>query len=633
MDVETAKQIFSAGKYLEQDGKIEQAIACYQQATRLDPENYQYHYQLGSILYQQGLIEEAILSFQQAIAVNPNHSWSHHTLGEVYALQADFITAIKYYQQAIELNPEFAWSHYNLGRIFHQQKQYAAARSCYEQAIALDSNFDWSHYFLAELLIASPEAETAVEHYYKAIELNPNFYEAYYQLARYQQNQGKFESAAKYYYQGLKINQQEYNCYYHLGETLIQLKRFTEAISCYESAIALQPNNLQSYFYLGKTLIAQGEKALAAYRRAAQNRSPKFQVNLEIGLAQAWQQLEQFSQSIECCQNAIKTDPTEEIPFKILQYIPTETEAVERIITFYQQIGNSHQTCPLLWGNLGDLLTKQSRIEEAIDCYRTSNYENAILKNPQLIKLDWQKNKQNAPDFIIIGATKCGTTSLFTYLNQNPQVLAPHKKEINFFNDNFNLGVSWYLAHFPAIADLSEFVTGEASPFYIYDQQVITRVKQLFPDVKLIAMLRNPIDRTISEYYHAVNRGLEKRTLDELIDLEKKRLIISSRNKALEKFGYLLNSIYVEKIAQWMNEFPAENILIIKSESFFVDTATVMQEVCQFLGISAPTLEEHIAHNVGTYPPVSADIRQKLQDFFLPYNQELEQYLGRKFNW
>ena len=400
-----------------------------------------------------------------------------------------------------------------------------------------------------------------------------------------------------------------------------------------KTRFALQENNLQSYFYLGKALIGQGEKAIANYRHAAKERSSMFQVNLEVGLAQAWQQLEKFSQSIECCQNAIKIDPTAQIPFNILQYIPTKESEFERIIAFYQQIGKSNQACPLLWGNLGDLLTKQSRIQEAIDCYCTGNYENAIIKNSELAELDWQHNKQKSPDFIIIGATKCGTTSLFSYLNQHPQVLSPHKKEINFFNHHFDLGTPWYLAHFPAIADEPEFITGEASPFYIYDEQVITRVKQLFPDVKLIAMLRNPVERTISEYYHAVNHGLEKRTLDRLINIEKRQLATLSRSQAMQNFGYLLNSIYVEKIAKWMNEFPAENMLIIESESFFQDTGSIMKEVYQFLGLPDQESDRHIRYNVGTYPSVAEDIREKLREFFIPYNRELEEYLGRKFSW
>ena len=633
MDVEAAKQIFDAGKHLELEGKLEQAIACYRQATKLHPENYLYHYQLGTILRQQDKLELAAKSFRLAVAINSNDSWSYHALGEISTKQQDFTSAIKSYQQAIAINPEFSWSHYNLALILQQQKQLKSAQYHYERAVKLDGEFFWSHYFLAEILTEFKQSQAAIAHYQEVVRLNPQFYEAHYLLARHLQQQGDLEAAAQYYYRGIELNRADYNCYYYLGETLIQLQRFSEAISCYEAAISLQPNNLQAYFYLGRALIDQGEEAIAKYRSLAQEKSRVFQINFELGLAQAWQQLGKFSNSIKCCQRAIKIDPTAELPFRIFQYIPLDTAEIEPVITFYQQIAKANQTCPLLWGNLGDLLTKQSRITEAIDCYRTSCYENALVKNPQLAELDWQHDKQKAPDFIIIGATKCGTTSLFSYLNQHPKILSPHKKEINFFNRNFELGIPWYLAHFPAIADSPEFITGEASPFYIYNQQVIARIKQLFPEIKLIAMLRNPVERTISEYYHAANHGLEKRSLEEIIEIEKERLIVNSRSKAMQHFGYLLNSIYVENIAKWKDNFSAENILIIQSESLFQDTASVMEKVYQFLGISYQSSNQLIPYNVGTYPPIAPETKQKLQEFFIPFNQELEVYLERKFNW
>lgn len=631
MDVEAAKQIFSAGEHLEQEGKIEQAIACYQQAINLHPTSYLYHYRLGMIFHQQGELERAKKCFNKAIALNSNDSWSYYALGEIAAKQ-DLDCAIQYYQQAIKLNPNFSWSHYNLGLIFQQRKDLKSAKYHYQQAVKLDANFFWSHYFLAEVLTNLKDDSTAIYHYQEAVRLDPQHYRSCYYLARHLQKQNQLQRATKYYYLAIQLNQKDYNCYYHLGQILIQLQKYTEAIKCYEAAIELQPSNIQSYFYLGKALIAIGENAIADYQSLVNSKSKQFQINFNLGLAQAWQVLGKFSYSIKCCQTAIRIDPTAELPFRILQYISIDTKDIERVISFYQQIANNHQTNPLLWGNLGDLLTKQTRITEAINCYRTCCYQKAIIKNSELAKFDW-KHKQKSPDFLIIGATKSGTTSLFAYLDRHLQVLAPPKKEINFFNRNFEMGVPWYLAQFPAIADLPEFITGEASPFYIYREQVIYRIKQLFPNIKLIAMLRDPVERTISEYYHAVNHGIEKRSLETIIKIEKKRLIVDSRNKALQHFGYLLNSIYIDKVAKWRDNFPAENILIIKSESFFEDIPTIMKQVYQFLGISYQSQEQYIPYNVGTYPPIAIETKQQLQEFFIPYNRELEEYLGRQFDW
>lgn len=631
MDVEAARQIYSAGEHLEQAAKLEQAVACYRQAIELHPEYYHYHYKLGEILRQQAKVEQACQCYNRAIALNPNDSWSYYALAEVAATEDKISVAVEYYRQAIALNPNFPWSHYNLARLYEGQNDLETAKTYYERAIDLEPDFVWSHYFLAEILTKIKADSAAIAQYQQVIELEPKFYRAYYQLARHLQQEGRLETAVEYYRQGIKLERSDFNCYYFLAETLIQLNRGKEAIYYCETAIELQPNNLLPYYLLGLILLGAGERAIADYRLAA-NKSAVFQVNLALGLAQAWQQQGKLSKSVECCQQAIEIDPTAEMPYRILQYISLDSSEIEQAIAFYQQMSRSAKISPLLWGNLGDLLTKQNRISEAIDCYRKSCYYNTIKNNPSLAKFNWQQQAQ-APKFIIVGASKSGTTSLFFNLSQHPQVLPPHKKEINFFNHNLASGVPWYLAQFPAIADNKQFITGEASPLYIYNQQARTRMKQLFPNTKIIVMVRNPVDRTISEYYHAVNHAIEKRTLTEIIARETELLATKPRSELLQNFGYLLNSIYIDNIVKWQTDFSPENTLIIESEAFFQQTDEVMQQTWQFLELPAIASSEHICYNVGSYPPVSPKTKQQLQEFFAPYNQELAAYLNRKFSW
>ncbi|MEM8672553.1 MAG: tetratricopeptide repeat protein [Cyanobacteria bacterium P01_G01_bin.67] len=633
MDVEAAKQIFSAGEHLEQAGKLEQAIACYQQATKLHSENYYYHYKLGNILRQQGNSEQATKCFHKAIALNHHDSWSYYALGEICIQQQDIAAAIKYYRQAIAIDPQFSWSHYNLARLYQQQNQLELAKVCYQQAIALKPDYFWSHFFLAEILTTFQEREEAIKHYQDVIKLNPNFAQAHFQLARHLQQKGQLEAAVEHYIRAIELNQDNFQPYYLLGETLVQLSRHVEAICHCEAAIELQPNNLQPYYLLGLILLHQGEQAIADYCKFATQKSVTFQINLELGLAQAWQQQGKTSNSVQCCQQAIKIDPTAEMPYRILQYISLEPPEINDAITFYQQISDSTQVSPLLWGNLGDLYTKQSRLDEAIKCYRKSCYQSTVTNYPQLAKLDWQQPKQNAPDFLLIGATKCGTTSLFNYLSHHPQILAPHKKEINFFNFNYNQGVEWYLAHFPAITDGKEYLTGEASPFYIYHAQAAERIRQLFPDIKIIVMLRNPVNRTISEYYHAANHGLEQRSLTAIIEQEKQLLATQSRSEVLNKFGYLINSIYFDRIVQWQSNFSDKNTLIIDSEMFFAQTEQIMQQIWQLLGLPSVSPPQHIRYNLGTYPPVKQEIKKQLQEFFAPYNQQLFAHLNQELSW
>ncbi|WP_287276577.1 MULTISPECIES: sulfotransferase domain-containing protein [unclassified Okeania] len=120
------------------------------------------------------------------------------------------------------------------------------------------------------------------------------------------------------------------------------------------------------------------------------------------------------------------------------------------------------------------------------------------------------------PSFIIIGAQKRGTTSLYNYMIEHPQILPASKKELHFFNwvskpgnRKKPEGVDWYLSQFPTIPDGKNLITGEATPDYLVDPHTPQRMFNLVPDVKLIVLLRNPIDRAVSHYHH--NRGISKK--------------------------------------------------------------------------------------------------------------------------
>jgi tetratricopeptide (TPR) repeat protein len=623
----------SLGEILAKQGKLEEAINCYYQAIELNPDFFWSHYNLGQIFQQQQQLDKAINYYQQAIKLNSQYSWSYHSLAEVLAQQNRFQEAIIYYRQAIELNPEFPNSHYQLGRHLQQQGQLEEAISCYRQFINLEPKHFWSYYYLGETLTKKNRLEEAIFYYRKGIELNPNIPDFYYQLGRIYQQQGQLKKAIDSYRQTLKIEPKHFWSYYYLGETLSQTYQFTEAIDCYQQAIELNPKAIRSCFNLGKILLQQGQEVIDKYRKSIEGKSNVFKAYIEIGLGQAWEQQSQFQKTINCYQKAIEFSPRLELPYKLLHYVPVKSEQLDDLIQFYKKMIEIVPDFALAWGNLGDNLTQKDRLDEAISCYRNSCYYNTIASHPNLAEFDWSTKKSQEPDFIIIGMAKCGTSSLFQYLREHPQILLPHKKEINFFNNNFNRGVDWYLAHFPAITDREDFLTGEASPYYLSTPEVDRRIFQLFPNVKLIILLRNPVERTISEYYHSFNRGLQKKSLLEIINSEKEYLARVSETESIYEFGYLLNSIYVDRIQRWMSIFPQENILILESKLFFERTDIYMKKIFDFLGLPHHTSSFYHKYNTGYYDSVSHDIKRILTEFFEPYNQRLEEYLDRNFNW
>ena len=254
------------------------------------------------------------------------------------------------------------------------------------------------------------------------------------------------------------------------------------------------------------------------------------------------------------------------------------------------------------------------------------------------------------PDFLIIVAQKCGTTSLYSYLMRHPNVGAAFEKEVRYFNNHYENGVNWYKAHFPANfyrylmtrRDGSRFVTGEGEPSYLPNPIVPQRAFGLTPGVKLIVMLRNPVDRAYSHYQHRFTRGREKRTFEEVVEADKEILkdgwggLPTGDYKRLGHlhYSYLPRGFYADQIKTWMDVFPKEQFLVIRAEDFFSESQTTFDEVLNFIGIPGHRLEKSKRHNVGKYTQqMTAETRQDLADYYYPHNQRLREYLDRDFSW
>jgi hypothetical protein len=275
-----------------------------------------------------------------------------------------------------------------------------------------------------------------------------------------------------------------------------------------------------------------------------------------------------------------------------------------------------------------------------------------ILKKSQDIKFNFAypltAYMRLTPSFIIIGTQKGGSTSLYNYLAQHPHVSPSLVKEISYFDLNFSKGDKWYRNHFPSYLHKAyikqrygrEITTGEASISYLAHPDVPERVYNLLPDVKLIAILRNPIDRAYSHYQHRWRGNREARSFEEIIKIDKERLQHGWVNLPKDVqlghsfYSYLPRSLYVEQLKVWMKFFRKEQFLFLKSEDFFADTAKTVKQVINFLGLPDWELKEYPQYNAGGYKKSMADAtRDELVEFFKPYNQCLYEYLERDFGW
>jgi hypothetical protein len=248
------------------------------------------------------------------------------------------------------------------------------------------------------------------------------------------------------------------------------------------------------------------------------------------------------------------------------------------------------------------------------------------------------------PDFIIVGAQKSGTSSLYYYLTQHPKIITASKKEIHFFDKNFMKGIKWYRKHFPLSVRFSkETITGEASPYYLFHPRVAQRISQTLPNVKIIVLLRNPTERAISHYWHEVREGREKYSMvkafkkeSQRLKGEKERIVTDKDYNSFNypKFSYLKRGIYTPQLKEYFKYFDKCNVKIIKSEIFFKNPQKTCNEIAAFLGLNPFQLQNKKVYNMGTRDESTEKyIIEMLNNYYEKPNKDLSKLLGGEIKW
>lgn len=226
------------------------------------------------------------------------------------------------------------------------------------------------------------------------------------------------------------------------------------------------------------------------------------------------------------------------------------------------------------------------------------------------------------PSYLIIGAMKCGTTSLYNYINQHPDCIPAVRKEIRFFN-NLDFPLDWYLAHYPPAIE-PQFISGEASPSY-YSCDIQQRIQSLFPDIKMICILRNPVHRAISQFHHARKNMRPRSSLERFLDnLEGFREINELDEDQAEEKLYQLAAdgcdfriaygFYYYYLRRWFRYFDRDQLLLLRLQDLSQTPHQTMRRVFEFIGVSADFECEFRVENRGDYGRIKVfDENTKLQ--------------------
>jgi hypothetical protein len=247
------------------------------------------------------------------------------------------------------------------------------------------------------------------------------------------------------------------------------------------------------------------------------------------------------------------------------------------------------------------------------------------------------------PNFLIIGAQRSGTTSLFSYLSRHPAVGAAMSKEVHYFDQHLGRGLGWYRSHFPLpIPGRVVSAVGEATPYYIFHPLVPRRVHEFNSEIRLIAILRDPVERAISQYQHERSVGRETLSISEAIAREPERLEGEEERIAADPsyvpfnhrcYSYVARGRYKEQLERWHALFPREQLLVLSAESLFGEPEATVNEVLAFLGLRQITLPSYPRRNALAYEGADPAVVKRLREILETPNRELFAYLGRDFDW
>jgi hypothetical protein len=256
-----------------------------------------------------------------------------------------------------------------------------------------------------------------------------------------------------------------------------------------------------------------------------------------------------------------------------------------------------------------------------------------LTRRSRAARLGWLYRRATArsrplPDFLIVGAQRSGTSWTYGRLAAHPLVLGAWQKEIHFFDRerHFARGLSWYRAHFPRTGP--GLLTGEATPEYMFVPAARTRLAEMVPGARLIALLRDPVERAYSQYHHNRRRGVERRSFD--VALDEQPEIPAPAERGLG--SYLARGRYAGQLLHLFDLFPRERVLVVRSEDLFERPADALGEIFAFLGLSGADLSV-VPAEVPRYDAMTAGARARLVEYYRPHNAQLYDVLGRDMGW
>ena len=252
------------------------------------------------------------------------------------------------------------------------------------------------------------------------------------------------------------------------------------------------------------------------------------------------------------------------------------------------------------------------------------------------------------PSFMIIGAQRAGTTTLYRVLSEHPAVARPTvSKGIGYFDVNYDKGPRWYRGHFPLAGPARrkhgpDATTFESSGYYLFHPLAASRIARDLPDVRVVVMVREPVERAYSAHRHELARGFETEDFETAIDLEEKRTAGEAERMVADPsyvsfdhrhHSYLARSRYSEQIDRFIDALGRDRVYVVDADVFFADPAGEFERLRSWLGLPPWRPDKVEQWNAQPRTPMSPELRTRLERYFEPYDARLAEQMGRAPSW
>ncbi|MBK6510385.1 MAG: sulfotransferase domain-containing protein [Haliea sp.] len=419
--------------------------------------------------------------------------------------------------------------------------------------------------------------------------------------------------------------------YHHQGITQVALGCYAEAETSLRAALARKPQAWWSCKSLGEILLLQG-------------RLPEAEIYFSKALAtnntDFWAHYHRFEcqrASIGCeaallnwLDGVLAAPLMSELRMETglfweysCKYAPEHLEKLRRVAVRYPESHEVSFLLSCLIGHMGQVEEATAQLLQYMKAAWHRDYS-------QWATLSSQTHKD--PEFVIIGTEKGGSSALYSYLIDHPLICPAVVKEVNYWSSNQVHGSAWYRACFMPIPAMALQITGEASIFSLWHEQAPEKMAVFRADMKLLLILRDPVQRAYSAYQMRKRLGADMPNWDVLVEQELHAHPYCPLQPEDLPAGYqgssmMLNGAVLPFLKRWMCYFPRAQFLILQNSDLSSDTQATVNAAYTFLDLPAHTVSSTQRLNVGTYAPMAPDVERRLRDWYRPHQSALAKFL------